>query len=138
MPDVSDVTFTGPLDSITDAEVLDVDVSDDDDALAARAQERDQADDKDKEPTPDPARLERSIRRRRRELISHMNELERVVRAKLDVRTRLRHGAREAAERARYALEHVMVRVRERPLPYLVLGGVMVWMLFGRRRSYRY
>ena len=88
---------------------------------------------------PDPEALERSIRRRRRDLVGHMNELERVVRAKLDVRSRLRRGSERAAVRAGWALDHVVERVRERPLPYLLAGGALLWLLFGRRaRAYRY
>jgi hypothetical protein len=117
MPDVSDVTFTGPLDSITDAEVLDVDL----DAEAGP-------------PSPAPDALERSIRRRRRVLIGHMNELERVIRAKLDVRSRLRRTRERAALRVEMVLEELVERVRERPLPFLVAGSIVLWMLFRRRR----
>jgi len=125
MPDmVRDARYAGPLDSITDAEVLDVDVRDLDDEQQA------------KPAPPDPRALERSIRRRRHELIEHLNQLERVVRAKLDVRARLRRSGERAALRAGSLLEQLVERVRERPLPFLVAGGLVFWMLFRPRRRY--
>jgi hypothetical protein len=87
--------------------------------------------------TPDPAALERSIRQRRRALVEHVHELERVVRAKLDVRTRLRRAGERGMLRATEIAERMVEQVRARPVPYLVMGGVLLVMLFRRRASFR-
>jgi hypothetical protein len=134
MPDlVHDAGFAGPIDSITDAEVLEPGVEADRYERAEQAEERREAAREQATPEPDPAALERNIRRRRRDLVNHIDELERVVRAKLDVKERVRRGSERVALRAERALDRFVQRVREKPLPYLVAGAAIVLLLFGGR-----
>jgi hypothetical protein len=90
-------------------------------------------DDEKDEAKPDVHELERSISARRSDLLSHVHELERVVRAKLDVKSRLRNASERGIERAENLFAHVVTRIREQPVPYIVLGGVILMLLFRRR-----
>jgi hypothetical protein len=66
--------------------------------------------------------LEELVRERRREQVAHVHEHEQVVRAKLD-----------PPRRAWHRLEAMVERVKEQPLPFLLAGGALLWLLFHRR-----
>jgi hypothetical protein len=85
------------------------------------------------EDTRDTRSIHASIREHRRDLIASLGELEALVRAKLDVRMRLRHAAERGMIRAGQMLERVVDRARARPVPFIVLGGMLVVLLFRRR-----
>ena len=71
---------------------------------------------------PSPQTLQESIRDRRDDLVRHVHELENIVRAKLDFKAR----ARRAAER-------FLAAFRARPIPYVLVGSVVVMLLLRRR-----
>ncbi len=97
--------------------------------------------DSDTNDKPSPQKLQKlqtSIRDHRRDLVASVGELERIVRAKLDVKARLRHAAQRGAARIEALFERTLERVRARPVPYLVIGGALLVMLFRRRPRREY
>jgi hypothetical protein len=84
----------------------------------------------------DPEALERAVRERRAHLLADVHELERVVRAKLDVKQRLRAGKHRALVRVESLTERLVRDVRTRPMPYLLAGGALLLLLFRPRRRH--
>lgn len=88
-----------------------------------RAEDREGAEDK-----PDVHELERSIAEHRRDLAEHVHELGTAVRAKLDMKSHVRHAARVAELGALRVVDHLVAH----PGRYLVIGGALLLLLLRR------
>jgi hypothetical protein len=92
--------------------------------------------DEEAERSEDPEALERAVRERRAHLLADVRELERVVRAKLDVKKRLRERKDRALVRVESVAERLVRDVRARPVPYLIAGAALLLVLFRPRRRH--